>query len=44
MGIWTLFKKQAFAFENGNSTKWESGPPDLMFEPKWESGTQTTTN
>ena len=43
MGILTSFEKQAFAVENGNSTKWESGPPDLMFKQKWESGTQTTT-
>ena len=37
MGILTVFKKQAFAFENGISIKWESGPPHPAFCSKWES-------
>ena len=37
MGILTVFKKQAFAFENGISIKWESGPPHAAFCSKWES-------
>ena len=32
MGILTSFEKQAFIVENGNSTKWESCPQNLVPE------------